>query len=346
MAGVFSNKNEARYWIKAFAWYALAEAVIQLLFCIILNNFGHRRVTIPEFHMVMWLFQCVLIWPLWWVAWSVRKQPVFVQVVVNVLFYVVYTYGWFGPVQQAIAQVYDGFQQLTREPGDRQEPVLDNGSNYSYLNYQLLKHAFRLSWFYLADYFFNYKQEEKQKTELAVANKELQLKLLKWRLNPAFYFKTIQQLKRSAATGPSAAAEPILQLAKVMEYVIYDAREPQVEMKRELRFLSSYTALINRQHQNKPIELDIRSGYEKLRIAPLLLAGLVDNIADHHAEQGHERNCRMTFSFQENRLLLSVTGLRSKPVEPPLLAEIYKERFSSVFSGENRYEMNIQLDAA
>ena len=60
------------------------------------------------------------------------------------------------------------------------------------------------------------RDEEKKKIELAVSNKELQLKLLKWHLNPSFYFKTIKHLQQSAAVKPSDATEPILQLAKVI----------------------------------------------------------------------------------------------------------------------------------
>lgn len=339
------KQQAARYWIKIFAWYALTEACIQLLFIIILNNFGSRRISIPEFHLVMWFFQCVLIIPIWWVAWLVSRKRIWVQVIVQILFYIVYSIAWFGPVQQAIAYIYDGLQHLTRTASDRQVPALDDGSNYSYLNYQLLKHAFRLSWFYLAAYFFNYHLEEQKKTRLAIANKELQLKLLKWRLNPSFYFKTIGHLKKLSVVQPSGAAAPILQLAKVMEYVIYDAREPQVEMKREIQFLSSYTALISRQDDHRSIEMDVGDGYEKFRIAPLLLAGIVDNILEIH-RNSNSSACKMTIRFSDNRLELVVTGLPAKPVEPPLLGEMYKGRFNSAFLPGKEYKLNIQLEAA
>ena len=192
----------ANYWLKVFALYALAEACVQLLFFFILNNFGTRRIGIIEFHLVMWVFQCLLIWPIWWVAWSVRQRSLIIQIGVNISFYVVYSYAWFGPVQDAIGFIYNNLQELTRSAGDRQEGYLDRGNEYSYLNYQLLKHAFRLSWFYLAAYFYNYRLEEKKRLELAVANRELQLKMLKWHLNPSFYFKTINHLRQVANDKP------------------------------------------------------------------------------------------------------------------------------------------------
>jgi Histidine kinase len=336
-------KNEIRYWLKVFALYALIEASIQLLFLIILNNFGTRRISIPEYHLVMLFFQCLLIVPIWWVAWVVRKKKIAVQVIINLAFYAAYSVLWFGPVQDAIAFLYNHLQGLTRPVSDRQIPYLDRGNEYSFLNYQLLKHAFRLSWFFLANYFYNYRLEEKKKIELAISNKELQLKLLKWHLNPSFYFKTIKHLQQSAAVKPSDATEPILQLAKVMEYVIYEAREPQIEMKKEIQFLNNYIQLINQQPDNRiSISLTCENGYDKIKIAPLLLAGFVDSIVATRTATG-EGNYSIRIAFQQEEMLFSVTGATAKPEPTPLLDELYRGRFSYDYSTENGFNLRLRL---
>jgi hypothetical protein len=340
------HKTETTYWLKVFALYALIEACIQLLFLLILNNFGIRRISIPEYHLVMLFFQCLLIWPIWWVARSVRKKKIIIQVIVNLSFYVVYSIIWFGPVQDAITFLYNNLQEFTRPVTDRQVPYLDRGNEYSFLNYQLLKHAFRLSWFYLANYFYNYRLEEKKKTELAVSNKELQLKLLKWHLNPSFYFKTIKHLQQAAAVQPSHATEPILQLAKVMEYVIYEARESQIEMKKEIQFLSNYIQLINQQPENKTqIRLEYEGRHEQLKIAPLLLAGFVDSLLTTPLDAAND-SYDIRIKFSGNEILFSVAGASAKPAEPPLLDELYKGRCSSEYSPEKIFNLRIQLDAA
>jgi hypothetical protein len=237
MIPFFQDKAQTRYWLKVFALYALAEALVQLIFFFLFNTFENSGGSYLEYHGVMWLFHCVLIWPLWWVAWSVRNQKIWVQVLVNLAFFFVYSYSWFGPLQEAAAGLYNNLLDLTRPGNTVDGPTIDSSRHYSILNYQLLKHTFRLSWFYLANYFYHYKREEIKRIALAVSNRELQLRLLKWHLNPAFYFKTIHHLQQAAAIQPSNATEPILQLAKVMEYVIYEAREPQIEMRKEINLL-------------------------------------------------------------------------------------------------------------
>ena len=303
----FHDKKETNYWLKVFALYALVEALIQLLFFVILNNFGTQRISILEYHLVMLLFQCILIIPIWWVAWSVSKKKLIVQILVNIVFYVVYSYVWFGPVQDAIAYLYNNLQEITRPVTDRQVPYLDRGNEYSFLNYQLLKHAFRLSWFYLAAYFYNYRLEEKKRTELAVANKELQLKMLKWHLNPTFYFKTINHLRDVADIKPVNATGPILQLAKVMEYVIYEAKEKLIDVKKEIHFLNNYTQLINQQGNNLTFETEVSGDQENLKISPLLLAGFIDKLAEENVEK-ENRLYKLRLQFSGKEMTLDITG--------------------------------------
>ena len=332
----FHHKEETRYWLKVFALYALVEALIQLLFFVILNNFGTRPISIIEMHLLMWFFQCLLIWPIWWVAWSVRKKKIIVQIFVNIAFYILYSYVWFGPVQDTIGYLYYNLQQLTRTESNRLVAMLDSGDQYSYLNYQLLKHAFRLSWFYLAAYFYNYRLEEKKRVELAVANRELQLKMLKWHLNPSFYFKTINHLREVADDKPVNATGPILQLAKVMEYVIYEAKEKLIDVKKEILFLNNYTRLINQQDNNLIFETEVSGDHENLKISPLLLAGFIDKMAEENAEK-EKRLYKLRLQFFGNEMTLEISrtpeneqlGL-SRHDETLLrrLTELYPGRFS------------------
>lgn len=350
----FHNKAVANYWLKVFALYALVETCIQLLFLFILNRYGASRISIIEFHLVMWLFQCLLIWPIWWVAWSVRQKKIIIQILVNTAFYIIYSFLWFGPVQEAIGFLYNELQELTRPVYDRQIPYLDRGYEYSYLNYQLLKHTFRLSWFFLAAYFYNYRAEEKKRIELAIANRELQLKLLKWHLNPSFYFKTINHLRQIASEMPQNATVPILQLAKVMEYVIYEAKEKLIDVKKEIQFISNYIDLINQQPDNKvAINLSVNGEHEKLKIAPLLLAAFVDNVAAFSNED-NQLTCKMNLQFSGNKLRLLIDS-HSKKGKPSFsfpdselysrIAELYPEKFEIISSEMNiPFQLSLQLD--
>jgi hypothetical protein len=354
MTWPFHHKAETGYWLKVFAFYALTEASIQLLFFFLLNTFGKNSISIIEYHLVMWFFQCVLIWPIWWVAWSVRKKGLAIQVIVNLAFYGVYTYIWFGPVQDAIGYLYSEFIQVTRPPEERLQAYLDRGYEYSFLNYQLLKHAFRLAWFFLAAYFYNYRLEEKKRLELAIANKELQLRLLKWHLNPSFYFKTINHLRQVAADKPVNTTQPILQLAKVMEYVIYEAKEKLIDVKKEIHFLTNYIQLVNLQPGNDTVfEIDVNGEPGHLKIAPLLLTGFIDKILTD-AQAGRKQECRIEIGFFGAEMQMKINGELGKRI-PALIGpdddlykrlnEFYPDRFQvNMTQGGDTFNLNIRLD--
>ncbi len=354
MVWPFLNKPLARYWLKVFAMYALVEAIIQLLFFYILNNYGDRIISNWEFHFIMWVFQCVLIWPIWWMAWLVRKQSVIIQIITAILFYIIYSYFWFGPVQQLIGFLNDRIQETTRVEQERVKAALDNGKSAAYLNYQLLKHGFRLSWFFLANYFYHYRREEKKRMELAIANKDLQLKLLKWHLNPSFYFKTIEYLRKIASTKPLNCTGPILQLARVMEYVIYEVKEKLIDVKKEINFLTNYLNLLNDQPgSTSKIHLLVNGPFDQLKIAPLLLTSLTDKIATASLEEKIQ-HYELDLTFSGSQLAIRVTeefnkefGDFFKPGDPLItrLDELYRERYTiSTNNRERELLLNIQLD--
>jgi Histidine kinase len=355
------TKSQLLYWLKVFVLYALIEACIQLLLFFVLNTFGTERISNIEFHLVMWIFQCGLIWPIWWMAWLVRGKSILIQILVNVAFYFVYSYFWFGPVQDAIGYLYNNLQQLTRTESNRIAPPLDDGDSYSYLNYQLLKHAFRLSWFFLAAYFYNYRQEEKKRIELAIANKVLQLKMLKWHLNPSFYFNTLNHLQQVANEKPVNAAAPILQLAKVMEYVIYEAKEKQVDVKKEIEFLNSYIKLKNQQLINNSVfEIEVTGEHQKLTIAPLLLTGIIDEIVLAESITA-KKYYVIQLQFDGNKMQLIIEGDLGQQNEMLIatggtldmrLKELYPERFSFYYLTDSpqgpagyQFKLSLILDA-
>jgi hypothetical protein len=347
----FHNRSLANYWIKVFGLYALFEGCIQLLFNYLLNNFGNRQISNLEFHSIMWLFQCLMIWPIWWVAYAVHREKISIQIIVNLLFFILYSYVWFGPVQDIISYLHQEWQQVTRPVEDRIVGHVDKAAEL--LPYQLVKHTFRLSWFFLANYLYYYRREEAKRLELAVANKELQLKLLKWHLNPAFYFKTIDHLRQQAAVSPTGCTRPILQLAKVMEYVIYEAKEKMIDVSKEVSFLNDYLQLISQQPDHAiKFKLLVEGDPGKLKIAPLLLAGFIDKIVARHSRPGEYT---MKLEFSEQNMSFRIHGDLGESGQDFFgsnedalyrrLTEFYRQKFSwRLSSGNNFFELNLRLN--
>ena len=347
------NKSLRDYWIKVFSLYACVEACIQLMFLFILNNFSERPVSNLEFHSIMWVFQCMMVWTIWFTAQSVYEEPIWVQIFVNLFFFIAYSIFWLGPIQDSIHYLHQHLQQFTLPKENRLPSAVDSS-----VGYQLLKHGFRLAFFYFANFFYSYRIEEQKRLQIIIDNKELQLKLLKWHLNPRFYLETINYLKQLSYSRPADCTKPILHLAKVMEYIIYDSREKLIDVSKEIHFLHHYIELINPQHINSSRFSITTSGeYGKLKIPPLLLAGFIDSIVSGDYDSDKNKYL-IELQFSNNKMLFSVNGSSDnnrssdnnnsnrQPNESmqKRLKELYREEFSFGETGNgNVVELSLTL---
>lgn len=290
--------DSTRYWIRVYLLYIAFEACVQLFFYLTLNIFDSLRVSDPETHLLMWLFQCVLLLPIWYIAYLFRKKAVWIQIITNFSFFIIYTLFWYGPAMEWLGALHDQLQQITTP--DKTKRIAAVVDTWRLLYYQILKHAWRIGWFFVADFLYNYRKEEKQRLSLLVANKELQLSLIKWHLNPDFYFKTINTIAGKAKQSPAACSELILNLSKVMEYVIYRSREKLIPVKEEISFLQNYISLQNL--DNKPghdLKVSVSGDHSNLSIIPLLLVSLLEGrVRDRNYDGSVKGSIDISFSDQ------------------------------------------------
>lgn len=131
-------------------------------------------------------------------------------------------------------------------------------------------------------------QWSKQNTRIVSLEKEkaqAELDLLKQQLNPHFFFNTLNNLYALSLQKSKETPEMILQLAELMRYVIYNAKEPSVRIADEVQYLRDYLQLQSIRMKEK---FDLRFGIdiadEHFKIAPLLLVVLIENAFKHGIE--------------------------------------------------------------
>lgn len=128
----------------------------------------------------------------------------------------------------------------------------------------------------------------RQNSRIAALEKEkaqAELDLLKQQLNPHFFFNTLNNLYALSLTQSDKTPEHILQLSELMRYVIYKGKEPEVKVEEEVQYLENYIgleAIRLKQRADIRFEQDIR--FPGRKIAPLLLAVLVENAFKHGVE--------------------------------------------------------------
>ena len=127
-----------------------------------------------------------------------------------------------------------------------------------------------------------YVAEEKRKEEKR-AKVEAELKNLKSQLNPHFLFNTLNNIYALIAISQEKSQAAVIDLSKMLRYILYEADAEEVEISKEINFVENYIKLMKLRLSDKVevvTHFDITQN-ETLHIAPLLFITFVENAFKH-----------------------------------------------------------------
>ena len=124
---------------------------------------------------------------------------------------------------------------------------------------------------------------EKERKQLEQERTEAELKNLKNQLNPHFLFNTLNNIYSLIAISPDRAQSAVLELSKMLRYVLYENAQAYVPMEKELEFNHNYIELMRlRLARHVKVEVDMPRGLCRgYQIAPLLFITLIENAFKH-----------------------------------------------------------------
>jgi len=126
-----------------------------------------------------------------------------------------------------------------------------------------------------------------QDAEIKVKEVEAQkvraeLQVLKSQVNPHFFFNTLNSLYSLSLDKSEKTPEMILKLSDLMRYVIYESKDNQLPLKKQLDFLKSYVYLERMRSDEKlKLTFDVKGDHLNTRIDPLLFIAFIENAFKH-----------------------------------------------------------------
>ncbi|MCI2082518.1 MAG: histidine kinase [Bacteroidales bacterium] len=129
-------------------------------------------------------------------------------------------------------------------------------------------------------------EAEGEKAKIEAFASETELKNLKSQLNPHFLFNTLNNIYSLMPVDPEKAQESILELSKILRYVLYEDNQDSVPLNSELAFTGNYINLMKLRLTDKvKLTVDIEETSSNLMIAPLIFISLVENAFKHGVSQ-------------------------------------------------------------
>lgn len=114
---------------------------------------------------------------------------------------------------------------------------------------------------------------------------EAELMLLKSKIDPHFFFNTLNNLYGLAIEKSDQAPEVILKLSEIMRYTIYEGEHKYVTLKKEIEYLEQYLE-IHKLRYKKQVDIffEQKIDDDQVKIAPLMFIILLENAIKHGAE--------------------------------------------------------------
>ena len=126
-----------------------------------------------------------------------------------------------------------------------------------------------------------FRHEQKSMAIISKQN-EAQLQFLRAQINPHFLFNTLNNIYSLAVVRSPQTADMVMQLSKLLRYVVYDSKAEQIPLETEIAHIEQYLQLF-RMRSETPLDITFKiSGHvEGLRLEPMLLIPLVENCCKH-----------------------------------------------------------------
>lgn len=178
---------------------------------------------------------------------------------------------------------------------------------------------------------------------------------LHYQINPHFLFNAFASLHALINKTNSEGAKFLRQLSEIFNYTLYEAKDYQVSLSKEVEFLTNYINLEKvRRFDPERIEFTVEGDTHLFSIPPITLITFVENAFKHglRGEGGYVRirletraaENQLTFQIENSVTPPPVTGSFLQQTGDPIGLKNVKERLRTLYA-PNQYTLSIDSQA-
>lgn len=132
-------------------------------------------------------------------------------------------------------------------------------------------------------YMFKSMRDEQKLIALERQSLQAEMDYLKYQINPHFFMNTLNNIHALIDIDAEAAKETVIELSKMMRYVLYDSEHAETSIANDIRFVENYISLMRiRYTSDVDVRFDVQNPLPaNAKIPPLLLIVFVENAFKH-----------------------------------------------------------------
>jgi len=204
---------------------------------------------------------------------------------------------------------------------------------------------------------YDWMNEKKRNDDLQRIQLETELNFLKSQIQPHFFFNTLNNLYALVIKQSPNAANVVMKLSEIMQYVLYEVKEPKISLMKSINYLYSYLELEKLRYGDRvKSEISIDGNIDDVEIPPLLFLPFLENCFKHGTNHQEDIKVLIDFVVKDNFLFFTVTNNFVKNDEKTpkhgigienvkrRLQLLYGSRYSlKTKSNGNEYIVNLKL---
>ncbi|WP_225229483.1 cache domain-containing sensor histidine kinase [Paenibacillus gallinarum] len=166
-------------------------------------------------------------------------------------------------------------------------------------------------------------ETSEQNNRLAIAQKEIKLKMMASQINPHFLFNALESIRMKAHIKGEAEIANIVRLLGKLIRKNLEIGSGKTTIKAEMEMVHSYLQIQKFRYEDRlDFELSIQKGIEKEHIPPLIIQPLVENAIVHGLENQEEEVRVEVTIYEENDLVHFTVQDNGAGIRPERLKEV------------------------
>jgi len=154
---------------------------------------------------------------------------------------------------------------------------------------------------------YDWVNEKKRNDDLQRMQLETELNFLKSQIQPHFFFNTLNNLYALVIKNSPKAPNVVMKLSEIMQYVLYEVKEPKISLMKSINYLYSYLELEKlRYGERVKSDISIEGDIDDIEIPPLLFLPFLENCFKHGTNHQTDINVNIAFVVKDNFLFFTV----------------------------------------
>src|SRR6185437_9818379 len=194
--------------------------------------------------------------------------------------------------------------------------------------------------------FINWYNEKKLKDELKEKNYEMEMALIKSKLDPHLLFNTINNIDALIIKDAEQASNYLNKLSDIMRFMLYETKADKILLSQEIEYIEKYIALQKIRTANANyVHFAVSGPSDNKNIAPMVFIPFIENAFKHTNNKKLENAITINIIIKDETIQLICENkfdarLMVKQKNSGLGNELIQKRLQLIYPGNHILEVN------